>query len=277
METIQNLRQRRAAGERVSQLASEVGVPWQKLDKILRHFTGDAAPTPVSRLLEAARGAAGTLTDRYRPRSLDAILGQPSVVKFLKRFAANPGPMAFLCEGETGTGKTTVALALAAELGCSVEHAEFGGVWTIASGEQSADSVRETYRRLSLTPMFGNGWKVAIVNEADRMNKSAETIWLDALENLPARSVVVFTTNFCSTLSSRFRDRCVRLTFASDPKRLDAEARLLVDGIWRQEIGKPPPSEIVAKVLAAGVEDGKLSFRRVVQSLQVQLMEGGAL
>jgi len=279
IETIQNLRQRRAAGERVSRLATEVGLPWQKLEKTLRHFIGTDAttPTPITRLLQAASRSVGTLTERYRPRSLDAILGQPTVVKVLRRFAVNPRPMAFLCEGETGTGKTTAALALAGELGCAVDQAEFGGVWSIASGEQSVDAVRETYRRLNLVPMFGSGWKVAIVNEADRMSKAAETIWLDALENLPSRSVVVFTTNFCDTLSSRFRDRCTRLTFVADPVRLRADAQLLVEGVWRQETGKAPPLEIVEQVFAAGVEDGKLSFRRVVQSLQVQLMEGGAL
>jgi len=195
----------------------------------------------------------------------------------LNGFVANPHPTAFLCEGETGTGKTTAALALAGELGCAVEQVEFGGVWSIASGEQSADAVREMYRRLHLTTMYGSGWKVAIVNEADRMSKAAETIWLDALENLPSRSVVVFTTNFSNALPSRFKDRCIRLRFVADPARLRADAKLLVEGVWRQESGRSPSPEIVERVLAAGVEGGKLSFRRIVQALQVQLMEGGVL
>jgi len=190
---------------------------------------------------------------------------------------ANPYPVAFLCEGDTGTGKTTVAWALAEALGCAVEHAEFGGVWSIASGEQSADAVRDMYRRLHLTTMYGSGWKVAVINETDRMSKAAETIWLDVLENLPIRSVVIFTSNFGNTLPSRFRDRCVPLNFVADPVRLQADARLLVEGIWRQETGKAASPEIVKKVLAAGVEGGKLSFRRIVQALQVQLMKGGAL
>ena len=57
--------------------------------------------------------------------------------------------------------------------------------------------------------------------------------------------------------------------------RLRADVKLLIEGVWRQESGKAPSVEIVEKVLAAGVEGGKLSFRRVVQALQVQLMEGG--
>ena len=48
---------------------------------------------------------------------------------------------------------------------------------------------------LSFRPMLGSGWKVLVCNEADRMTTSAETIWLDALEGLPPKSVIVFTTN----------------------------------------------------------------------------------
>jgi DNA polymerase III delta prime subunit len=43
--------------------------------------------------------------------------------------------------------------------------------------------------------MVGSGWKVVIINEADRMTPQAEVMWLDGLEKLPAKTVVVFTTN----------------------------------------------------------------------------------
>jgi len=213
----------------------------------------------------------------YRPKCLQAILGQPKALKILETFARSPRPAAFLFEGESGTGKTSAAIGLAAALGCAVEHAEFGGVWTIASGEQSADAVRDKYRRLSLTPMCGSGWKVAIVNEADRMAKPAETIWLDALENLPPRSVVIFTTNFAGNLSSRFRDRCMRVGFVSDAKALREDAERLVLQIWSRETGKSPPGRTVQKIVAASVESGELSFRRVVQHVERELLEGGAL
>src|SRR5205823_4764448 len=123
------------------------------------------------------------------------IRGQDKAVKFLKNFACSPYPVALILSGETGTGKTSAALALAAELGCSVDDGDFGGVYSIASGEQNADAVRECCARTSLTPMLGSGWKVVIVNECDRMNSSAETIWLDRLEHIAPRTVFLFTTN----------------------------------------------------------------------------------
>ena len=54
-------------------------------------------------------------------------------------------------------------LALAGALGCDLGQKEFGGVRTIASGEQSADAVREAYQQMFNCPWHGSGWKVVIV------------------------------------------------------------------------------------------------------------------
>src|SRR5690606_19547074 len=125
-------------------------------------------------------------------------------------------------------------------LGCKVEHAEFGGVHVIASGEQSADAVRATCEAMHRTPFYGSGWKVVIVNEADRMNVAAETIWLDRLEALPPRAVIVFTTNHAGRLSQRFRDRCIRVQFQSDAGRLLGSAKALLTAVWRSETDRAP-------------------------------------
>ena len=60
---------------------------------------------------------------------------------------------------------------------------------------------------------MGSGWRVVVVNECDRMALPAETLWLDALERLPPRTVIVFTTNDPARLSRRFRDRCEQHRF----------------------------------------------------------------
>jgi Rad3-related DNA helicase len=132
-DIVEKLRQRRSAGEPIKTLASEVGMTWQRLWGLL-------TPAAGARLRPST--VAGSLTERYRPTSLDAIWGQDAVVKVLRKFAANPYSTAFIFEGETGTGKTSAALALASAMGCDLGQKEFGGVQAIASGEQSADTVR---------------------------------------------------------------------------------------------------------------------------------------
>ncbi len=213
----------------------------------------------------------GPLTARYRPRRLAAIFGQDAPVAWLTSFAAEPYPAAFILEGETGTGKTTAALALAAELGCGSD--EFGGLWQIASGEQSAEAVREMARRMWVKPMLGSGWKVLVVNEVDRMHPQAEAVWLDVLEHIPPRTVVVFTTNFTGKLSPRFRDRCTRLAFESDAATLRKTAEELVRVIWRRETGTNSlRAAAVERIVEGAVEEGKLSMRRVVQGIAPALL-----
>ena len=58
-----------------------------------------------------------TLSEKYRPQTLDQVCGQSYAVMTLKDFAAHPFPQAFLFHGDTGLGKTTCAYALARELG----------------------------------------------------------------------------------------------------------------------------------------------------------------
>lgn len=97
----------------------------------------------------------------------------------MPRTLAPAGGVAFIFDGETGLGKTAAAYCLAGELGCDTELEELGGMHEIPSGEQDVESVRGMLNLLRLRPLFGSGWKVIVVNEADRMSRLAEMVWLD--------------------------------------------------------------------------------------------------
>ncbi|MCE5327872.1 MAG: AAA family ATPase [Planctomycetaceae bacterium] len=263
---LDTIRQRRTAGESLGKLAKEIGLTWQRLWTLLYP---SPKPETLPLLQESAKG--GSLVDKYRPTSLDCLWGQDAVVTFLRKFAAAPYPSALIFEGETGTGKTSAALALASALGCDLAQQEFGGVYVIASGEQTAEAVRDTARLMWNRPFYGSGWKVIIVNEADRMHPAAETIWLDRLESLPAKTVVVFTTNYAGKLSQRFRDRCTGLTFESDAQTLVQSCRQLLAAIWKRETGKNLSPGSFSQIVDQAICDGRLSFRRAVQLLTVAL------
>lgn len=281
-ELLDELRRRQAAGEPISRLAGQVGMKWQKLWGLLRQ----ALPVPAGAPVEPPGPAAAaqpvlravpnvvSLVEKYRPLSLDAIWGQAKAVKLLRKFAGRPYPCAFLFEGETGTGKTSAALALASALGCDVAQGEFGGVTQIPSGEQSAEAVREMNNRLWNMPFYGSGWKVLVVNEADRMHLSAEMVWLDRLENLPKRAVVIFTTNSADRLQSRLKDRCVRVKFEYDAAKLTPAAMELAAAVWKAETGQEPSPERLAAILAETKrETSCLSFRRLLQVVSQALVD----
>jgi hypothetical protein len=237
-------------------------------------------PVALSAAPERPPARRQALTDRYRPRSLAALAGQPDAVAALLAFVANPYSTAFIFGGDSGTGKTSAAWALAADLGCSIDAdpPEFGGVWSMPSGEQSADSLRTIWPGLWTIPFQSkDGWKVLIVNEVEQLNGAVERLWLDKLEDLPPQTVVIFTTNALASLPDRFVDRCIGgvIQFRGAADDLRESARALAASIWRAETGQDIPPDVLESVLVKATRAGRLSFRRVVQSLVPILAQKG--
>jgi hypothetical protein len=231
---------------RLAQPDTTRSLPFGKLDK-----------TPVA------------LTEKHRPKDLASVVGQGAIVFQLAEFADAPHSAVFLFEGPTGVGKTTTALALAAELGA----VEYGGLHQIKSGTQDAEAVEQILDSLRFTPMLGSGWKVVIVDEADYMSPKASQLWLSALEDLPPYSVVIFTTNHPEKFTPRFLDRCERFKFQSDPGLLRQDAQALANAIWADETGRSDAPNVAGLDIVAG---DAISFRRVVRALEPLIRQAKA-
>ena len=212
------------------------------------------------------------LTEKHRPRTLAQVMGQPEAVRRLSAFAAAPYPTAFVLAGDTGTGKTSAAWALAADLGCDIDAqpVEFGGVESIPSGEHTPAVLQDLWPKLWTMPFQSrDGWRVLIVNEVERIGGKVELLWLDRLEDMPSKLVIVFTTNDVSSLPDRFLDRCIGgvIEFASAADDLGPAARDLAAAVWREETGGAIPPAVLEEVTTRAIRAGRLSFRRVVQAL----------
>jgi len=230
------------------------------------------AEAPQQNIPKSNPVRARALTDKYRPRKLAELAGQSEAVAVLSSFVADPYPAAFILAGGTGTGKTSAAWALAAELGCGIDSTppEFGGVYSIASGEHNADTLRAVWPGLWTMPFeSARGWKVVICNEIESLNGAVEKLWLDKLEDLPPSTAVIFTTNALETLPARFVDRCIGgvLEFKASADDLLQPAQALARSIWRSETGGDIPADVLDKVCKRSISAGRLSFRRVVQAL----------
>lgn len=206
------------------------------------------------------------LCHRHRPRTLADLRGQSFAVSTLADFAASPHPTAFLFAGPTGVGKSSAAAALAAELGVVVPEDEWGGYYLIPSAMQTIERVRAVYDNARKVPMVGSGWKVVVVEEADRASDAVQHFLLTALENLPPRCVFIFTTNEPHKIPQRLRDRMERIDFDGDGATLAADADELIASIWRDESGVGAAPRL-ADIAGALDESGRISFRRVVKGL----------
>jgi DNA polymerase III subunit gamma/tau len=205
------------------------------------------------------------LPSKYAPKDFSEVLGQPMVIRRLRAFVRNPYPCALLFQGNSGIGKSVTAKLLASALGCRPEWGELGGVFHIPSGEQSAETVRECLLNLCYRPFYSERcWRVLIVEEADRISKSAEAVWLSALEDLPNQSVVIFTTNYPDDISDRLRDRCLAFGFESSAAKLRPWLKVLASRVWTQEgmTGEPAGLDFIGMG-----EDDTVSFRLALQQL----------
>lgn len=217
--------------------------------------------------------ANASLLSVYRPRRLADIVGQPHVVSALQSIVANPGSLALIFHGPSGVGKTAAAWCLAEELGCDPE---WGGVTEIPSGTQDGRAVQDLLRSLHLRPLGGSGWKVAIVNEADRMSDQAEAIWLDGLERLPSKCLVIFTTNNLRRMSDRFRRRCEVYQFDGSSAGFRKAMESLVKRIWKKETGKAL-SRVPDGLGKFEIADNAYSIGLAVQQIATHLRSGTPL
>ena len=166
------------------------------------------------------------LSERYRPQSIGDFIGLDRAKRVLTALARNPFPSAWLFIGDSGTGKTTMALALAAAIGAEVHH--------IPSAECNLETIQSVRARCQYTPWPGFRMHMVLVDEADRMSPAAQLALLSHLDstNFPPATIYVFTANDSSRLEVRFLSRLRRLDFSAAEM---SDTRFLLAGIWKTE------------------------------------------
>jgi replication-associated recombination protein RarA len=200
------------------------------------------------------------LAERYRPRKVSEFIGLEKQRKVLSAFAKRPCSCAWLFLGPSGLGKSTMALALADEMGAD-KH-------LIPSQKCNAEAVEQTYRLCWNIPLFGpSGWHVVLADEADQMSNAAQLALLSKLDSTdPApQTIWIFTANDTSRLEKRFLSRCRVLEFSSYGMRADLAG--LLARIWQAETGEAGTIDFerVAK-------DSTNNVRDALQTLEIELL-----
>ena len=155
------------------------------------------------------------LPDKYRPDTLDEIVGQDHVIPALKRIVARAQaeggvPPHCLFIGPPGCGKTSAGIAMAKVLWddkWAHHFKEFN-----ASDARKIDDVRTRYKVLSQH----KGDRMLLLDEADRMTKDAQHAMRRIMEKTKS-TCFILTGNSKDNILDAIESRCVTFVF----KRLD--------------------------------------------------------
>lgn len=143
-----------------------------------------------------------TLYEKYRPQDFNEVLGQDKAVKILQiQMNLGIGGNSYWITGNSGTGKTTLALILASKL-CSPEN-----IYEVNGSDFGLIDFRLMQNKLANNNLFqseAKNHKCLLINEAHGMSKSLVLEMLTYMErtntasifqeHLPSNCFIIFTT-----------------------------------------------------------------------------------
>ena len=161
---------------------------------------------------------------RYRPRSLDEVVGQPQITDILSHSIKN-GKIshAYLFIGPRGTGKTSVARILAHEINgfkYELEDDYLDIIEIDAASNTGVDNIRDLRERAIIAPTKGK-YKVYIIDEVHMLSKSAFNALLKTLEEPPEHVIFIMATTDAHKVPVTITSRSQVFTFKlADPSTM---------------------------------------------------------
>lgn len=167
------------------------------------------------------------LAEKYRPVKFGEFIGIERPITIMTKLARQPFSSAWLFNGASGTGKTSLALAVAQEMPAELHH--------IPSQSCNVATIENVRRICQYVPAMGYKMHLVLADEADRMSPAAQLALLSILDSTnPAPNTIwVFTCNSTDGLEAQFLSRCRTLEFSSHG--LSKEIATYLEDVWAQE------------------------------------------
>ena len=169
-------------------------------------------------------------TEKYRPNTLDEVVGHEEIVKRLKAYVKTRSMPHLLFSGPAGVGKTTCAIAMAKEM--------FGEYWyqnfqeTNASDERGINVVREKLKEFARTrPLGGADFKIIFLDESDALTSDAQHALRRTMERFTETCRFILSCNYSSRIIEPIQSRCAVFRFRPlSPEHVKKYIRRIADG-----------------------------------------------
>ncbi len=203
-------------------------------------------------------------TEKYRPKKLGEVIGQPLIIDRLKAFVKNKNFPNMIFAGPAGVGKTTCAVAMANDL----YNGELVGAFQElnASDSRGIDVIRGEVKEFAKTISIADvPIKIIFLDEADALTSDAQHALRRTMERFSAQTRFIFSANYPSKLIEPIQSRCIVFRF----KQLTEEdMRAYVKRIAKGEVLEVDDKAIEALIY---VSDGDLrKLTNVLQSCALQ-------
>lgn len=144
--------------------------------------------------------------EAFRPKAIqDCILPQ-TIKDQLNKFVADGDIPNLFLHGPSGTGKTTVALAL-------VEELKRDFMLVNGSKDGSIDVLRTRIQDFASQVSFLPGRKVVILDEAENLSQGTQMALRGFMEEFSENCAFILTANFPSKVIDAIQSRCSAISF----------------------------------------------------------------
>ena len=199
--------------------------------------------------------------EKYRPNTLDDVVGQDAIVSNLKSYidqGTDNNLQNLMFSGRAGIGKTTCATALAKDL--------YGDSWEEyflelnASDERGIDVVRDRIKTFARTSFGGQDYRIIFLDEADSLTSDAQSALRRTMEQFTKNTRFILSCNYSSEIIDPIQSRCDVYRFT--PIAADAIQERI------EEIAEQEDVTITEDGMEALIHTSGGDMRRAVNGLQ---------
>ncbi|WP_336336355.1 replication factor C small subunit [Haloarcula brevis] len=213
---------------------------------------------------ESRAGREEVWIEKYRPQTLDDVMGHENIVGRLQSYVARNDLSHMLFSGPAGTGKTTCATAIAREL--------YGEDWREhflelnASDERGIDVVRDRIKNFARTSFGGVEYRIIFLDEADALTSDAQSALRRTMEQFSNNVRFILSCNYSSQIIDPIQSRCAVFRFS--PLADDAVAAEI------RHIAAEEDIELTEDGLDALVYAADGDMRKAINGLQAASISG---
>ena len=148
---------------------------------------------------------------KYRPVSLDELVGQPDAVNLIQQQVKNENlSHAYLFSGPRGVGKTSLARIIATTLGCDPV---FDITEIDAASHNKVDDIRELNDSINFIASSPGNKRVFILDEVHMLSNAASNAFLKTLEEPPAHVIFILATTEPDRVLETIKSRTTHIAF----------------------------------------------------------------